>query len=189
MALWTKAKTCDKAGFESRLCQVQQSGKIGVNQRNLRLINDLRLRKITYEKINLFLQNEPNFRKSQVNVNALLTREYVQMDTWSIRKNEPKKNPNKAKTNPIRTQFKPKQTQFHPTLGLLKLVSTSQIAKSFLNILRPPCDIAGKMGLTMHKETRSISRAKTGNRAFFHIDKRGLEMYHNMIEFYCGTPF
>ncbi len=32
------------------------------NRRNLWLINDLRLRKITYEKINLFLQNEPNFR-------------------------------------------------------------------------------------------------------------------------------
>jgi hypothetical protein len=100
------------------------------NKRNPRLINDLRLRKLTYEKINLFLQNEPNFRKSQVNVSVLLTGEYVQMDTWSIRKNEPKTNPNEPKTNPIlankttiRTQFKPnlsrrslwrsrKQTQF-----------------------------------------------------------------------------
>ena len=43
------------------------------NQCNLRLINDLRLRKFTYEKIKLFLQNEPNFRKSQVNVSILLT--------------------------------------------------------------------------------------------------------------------
>ncbi len=88
------------------------------NLRNLWLTNDLGLRKITYEKIYLFLQNEPNFRKSQVNVSDLLIREYVQMDTWSIRKNEPKTNPNEPKTNPIldnktpeRTQFKPKQTQ------------------------------------------------------------------------------
>ena len=49
-------------------------------------------------KNKLFLQNEPNFRKSQMNVSALLIKEYVQMDTWSIRKNEPK-------TNPKRTQF------------------------------------------------------------------------------------
>ncbi len=72
-------------------------------------------------KNKLFMQNEPNFRKSQVNVTDLMTREYVQMDTWSIRKNEPKTNPIEPKTNPIlanktpeRTQFKPKQTQFDP---------------------------------------------------------------------------
>jgi hypothetical protein len=59
------------------------------------LINDLRLRKITYEKINLFLQNEPKFRKSQMNVIKVLTRDYEQMDTWSSGKNEPKTNPNK----------------------------------------------------------------------------------------------
>jgi hypothetical protein len=66
------------------------------NQRNLWLINDLRLRSLTYEIINLFLH-------------------------WSIRKNEPKTNPNEPKTNPIlanktpiRTQFKPKQTQSQP---------------------------------------------------------------------------
>ena len=79
-------------------------------------------------QINLFLQNEPNFTKSQVNVSGLLTREYVQMDTWSIRKNEPKTNPNEPKTNPIlvektplRTQFKantkPKRIQFKPNLS------------------------------------------------------------------------
>ena len=94
------------------------------NQRNLcprypRLINYLCLRKLTYEKIKLFLQNEPNFRKSQVSLSDYITREYEQMDTWSIRKNEPKTNPNEPKTNPIlanktpvRTQFKPKQSQF-----------------------------------------------------------------------------
>jgi hypothetical protein len=70
-------------------------------------------------QIHLFLQNEPNFRKIQINLTNLLKRNYEQMDTWSIRKNEPKTNPNEPKTNPIlanktskRTQFKPKQTQF-----------------------------------------------------------------------------
>jgi hypothetical protein len=89
------------------------------NLRNPWLINDLRLRKITYEIINLFLQNEPNFQKVKLNVNNVLIREYEQMDTWSIRKNEPKTNPIEPKTNPIlanktpiRTQTNPKQTQF-----------------------------------------------------------------------------
>jgi len=48
-------------------------------------------------QIHLFLQNEPNFRKSQVNVTVLLAREYVQMDTWSIGKNKAKQ----SQTNPI----------------------------------------------------------------------------------------
>jgi len=94
MALWMKAIICEKAGFKSRFCQVHQAGKIGVNQRNPRLIKDLRLRKFTYEKIKLFLQNEPNFQKVKSNVTTFITMNYDQMDTWSIRKNEPKTNPN-----------------------------------------------------------------------------------------------
>jgi len=43
------------------------------------------------------MQNEPNFRKSQVNVTFFITMNYDQMDTWSIRKNEPKTNPNEPK--------------------------------------------------------------------------------------------
>jgi hypothetical protein len=142
------------------------------------------------------MQNEPNFRKSQVNVTAFIIMNYVQLDTWSIRKNEPKTNPNEPKTNPIladktpiRTQFKPKQTQFHTNLEILKLVSTSRITKSFLNILRPPRVIVGKTGLIIRKVALSISRAKRGNRELFRIDKMYLEMYDNRIEFYCGMPF
>jgi hypothetical protein len=60
------------------------------------------------------MQNEPKFQKVKSNVNKVLTREYVHMDTWSIRKNEPKTNPILANKTTIRTQFKPKQTQFKP---------------------------------------------------------------------------
>ena len=74
-------------------------------------------------QIHLFLQNEPNFRKSQVNVTVLLAREYVQMDTWSIGKNKAKTNPKqtqfKANSKPIRTQFKPKQSQLIVSLSNL----------------------------------------------------------------------
>jgi hypothetical protein len=88
-------------------------------------------------QIKLFLQNEPKFRKVKLNVNKVLTSDYEQLDTWSIRKNEPKRTQNEpkfkkvkmnvtpiitvdyenksnwaiceneAKTNPIQTQFNP----------------------------------------------------------------------------------
>ena len=79
-----------------------------------RLINDLRSTKEFVRKNKLFLQNEPNFQKSQVNVTALLKREYVQLDTWSIRKNEPKTNPNEPKTNPILANKTTIRTQNEP---------------------------------------------------------------------------
>ena len=85
------------------------------NLRNLRLINDLRSTKDYVRKNKLFMQNEPNLRKSQMNVTTVITMNYEQMDTWSIRKTKPiqsqfKPNtkPIKAKTNPIQSQFKPK---------------------------------------------------------------------------------
>ncbi len=82
------------------------------------LIKDLRSTKDYVRKNKLFLQNEPKFRKVKLNVNKVITRDYDRMDTWSIRKNEPKTNPNEPKTNPIlaqkttqRTQTNPKQSQ------------------------------------------------------------------------------
>jgi hypothetical protein len=53
------------------------------------------------------MQNKPNFRKSQVNVTGLLTREYVHLDTWSSGKNKPN-------SNPIQTQF---QRQYMKNTG------------------------------------------------------------------------
>ena len=47
------------------------------------------------------MQNKANFRKSQMNVTDLITREYEEMDTWSRGKN-------KAKTKPIQTKYEPK---------------------------------------------------------------------------------
>jgi hypothetical protein len=72
------------------------------------------VRKISYEKIKLFLQNEPNFRKSQMNLSNYMTINYVQMDTWSIRKNEPKTNPNEPKTKPILANKTPIRTKTNP---------------------------------------------------------------------------
>jgi hypothetical protein len=85
------------------------------------MLYDLRSTKVYVRKNKLFLQNEPKSRKVKFNVNNVLTKDYDQMDTWSIRKNEPKTNPNEPKTNPNlaqkttqRTQTNPKQTQYKP---------------------------------------------------------------------------
>jgi hypothetical protein len=302
MALWVKASLCVKSSLlkqslprtPSRLTTNQrQSAKSAFKIRvNPWLINDLRLFKALYNcretftdvmsplQIRLFMQNKANFRKSQMNVNNVLTKDYDKMDTWSSGKTKPikanskpiKANPKPIKANkmPKQTQFKPnlsrrslwrrrnkakfkkakmnvtsiltvayenktpirapkkqsqiskrqkpmqtslpqgimketrfwvrtkqtqtnptcrgvasgedgfkpnlsrrslwrsrKQTQFQTNLGLLKLVSTSRMIKSYLNIVGSPCVIAGKTRLTIRKETFSISHAKTGNRVRF----------------------
>jgi hypothetical protein len=81
--------------------------------RNLLLIKDLRACKVLYNcretftdvmsalQIKLFLQNEPNFRKVKLNVNKGLTKDYEQMDTWSIRKKRTQTNPNEPKRTQI----------------------------------------------------------------------------------------
>ena len=79
------------------------------------LINDLHVCKKFYNcretitdvmsalQIHLFMQNKANFRKTQMNLTTLLTMEYEEMDTWSIRK-----------TKPIQSQSKPIQSQLKP---------------------------------------------------------------------------
>ncbi len=96
----------------------------GKNLRNLRLINDLRVCKLLYNcredsttiesslQNKLFMQNKANFQKVKFNVTNLLTREYVQMDTWSIRKTKPIQ----SQLKPIQSQLKPIQSQLKPIL-------------------------------------------------------------------------
>jgi len=45
---------------------------------------------------NLFMQNEPNFGKAQMNVNKVLTKDYENKPNWTLGENEPKTNPIKA---------------------------------------------------------------------------------------------
>ena len=63
----------------------------------------IRSTKVYVRKNNLFMQNKANFQKVKLNVNKVLTKDYDQMDTWSIRK-----------TKPIQSQFKANQTQLKP---------------------------------------------------------------------------
>ncbi len=88
-------------------------------------------------QIRLFMQNEPNFRKSQMNVNKVLTKDYVNKTLGEHGKNKAKTKPNKANllnaqmnVNKVLTKdyvnksswaiyenkanFNPKQTQSNP---------------------------------------------------------------------------
>ncbi len=60
------------------------------------------------------MQNKANFRKVKFNVSPVNTKDYDLMDTWSIRKNEPKTNPNEPKTNPIKANSKPIKANSKP---------------------------------------------------------------------------
>jgi hypothetical protein len=42
------------------------------------------------------MQNKPNFRKSQVNVNLYNTTDYENKSDWTLGENKPNSNPNKA---------------------------------------------------------------------------------------------
>jgi hypothetical protein len=91
------------------------------------------------------MQNEPNFPNDQMNVNKVLTKDYVNNSHWTLGENEPKTNPNepnfkKAKMNvtsyitkgyenkpPIRapkkqSQFSKRQKPMQPSLpkGIMK---------------------------------------------------------------------
>jgi hypothetical protein len=85
------------------------------NHRNPRY--EIRSTKVYVRKNNLFMQNEPKFRKVKFNVNDVLTADYDKMDTWSIRKNEPKTNPNEPNLSRRRLWRSRKQTQFHMILA------------------------------------------------------------------------
>ncbi len=85
----------------------------------------------------LFMQNKANFQKVKLNVNNVLTKDYDQLDTWSIRKNEPKTNPNEPKTNPIKANKMPKQTQYKPkqTQNKPKQTQTNPKQTQFLSTI------------------------------------------------------
>ncbi len=46
-------------------------------------------------QISSFMQNKPNFRKSQMNVYPYNTRDYENKSNWTIGQNKPNSNPNK----------------------------------------------------------------------------------------------
>ncbi len=127
------------------------------NPRNLRnpwLINDLRAYNALYNcretfttvmsalQINLFMQNKANFRKVKLNVNNVLTRDYEQMDTWSIGKTKPIQSQskpikaNKSQLKPIKCQNKANSNPIYPVVASGE-AGTNPISKAKNENYRP----------------------------------------------------
>ena len=66
------------------------------------------------------MQNKPNFRKTKMNLNSYLTKDY-----------ENERLADAAKTNPIQTQYKPNQSQYKPNSRKAKMNVTSILTKDY----------------------------------------------------------
>jgi len=49
----------------------------------------------TLYKSTVFMQNKPNFLKTKMNVNSLITMDYENISDWTLGQNKPNSNPNK----------------------------------------------------------------------------------------------
>ena len=104
------------------------------NQRNPRLINDLRSTKDYVRNYKLFMQNEPKFRKSQMNVTNLITKDYEKRTLGQL-----------GKTNPKRTQTNPKRTQNEPNSNPNKANFRISQNSSFLQLFLVKINMLMKM--------------------------------------------
>ena len=97
--------------FSSHLPLTSLSANTYLHKRHLYICRDTSTDVMSPLQIRPFMQNKAKFRKVKLNVTKVLTKNYVQMDTWSIGKKQ-------SQTNPIQTQYKPNsnpiQTQTNP---------------------------------------------------------------------------
>jgi hypothetical protein len=136
------------------------------NQCNPWLIKELRAYNALYNcretsttiesslQINLFMQNKANFRKVKFDVNRVLTKDYEQMDTWSIRKTKPIQSqlkPIQSQSKPIKANIMPKQTQSCPP----------SVWRNKPNAC-PPCRLAGLPAISVagQRQKKMLLRAK-----------------------------
>ncbi|MEE9370566.1 MAG: hypothetical protein V3W45_03745 [Sedimentisphaerales bacterium] len=70
---------------------------------------------------NYFMQNKPNFRKTEMNITSATTKDYENKYDWTLGENKPNQTQfqyqiceNKPKSNPISAQKRGQQTQFYP---------------------------------------------------------------------------
>ncbi|MEE9371189.1 MAG: hypothetical protein V3W45_06950 [Sedimentisphaerales bacterium] len=75
---------------------------------------------------NYYMQNKPNFQKSQMNVSIFSQKAYENISDWTLGENkpnqtqfQPKNEANKPKTNPISIPIMQKQTQSNPFLSAI----------------------------------------------------------------------
>jgi hypothetical protein len=83
----------------------------------------LHLSRNLYKSI-LFMQNKPNVKDAQINVNSYMKSKYEKLDTWLSGKNKPN-------SNPIQTQFKPNSNPIKPNLKRAKMNVSSFITTDY----------------------------------------------------------
>jgi hypothetical protein len=109
-------------------------------------------------QIKLFMQNKANFRKVKLNVNNVLTKDYEQMDTWSIGKKQSQTKPNKAKFKKAKMNVTPYITVAYgnkPPIGAPKKQSqTSKRQKPMQTLL--PQRIMKKTAILGYEKTNPI---------------------------------
>jgi len=66
----------------------------------LRAYKALHLSRTLYKSA-LFMQNKPNFRKSQMNLSIFIEMAYENKSNWTLGENKPNSNPIQTQTNPI----------------------------------------------------------------------------------------
>ncbi len=90
-------------------------------------------------QIRLFMQNKANFRKSQMNVNKVLTKDYEKRTLGEHGKNEPKTNPNEpnlSRRSLWRSRIKPKNMlpgSFTPALLFRSRILVSTLWQGISN--------------------------------------------------------
>ncbi len=55
----------------------------------------------TTKSLTYFMQIKANFRKAQMNVNSLITKDYRKNDAFAVQKNKPNSNPIQSQSKPI----------------------------------------------------------------------------------------
>jgi len=91
------------------------------------------------------MQNKPNFRKSQMNVNLYNTTDYENKSNWKLGENKPNTNPIQTQSKPIQSQLKPIKCQNKPNSKPIKAnfkrQTYSNMKPKFLNfLLKNPAD-------------------------------------------------
>ena len=104
----------------------------------------LHLSRVLY-KSPLYMQNKPNFRKSQMNVNLYNTTDYENKSNWKLGENKPNTNPIQTQSKPIQSQLKPIKCQNKPNSKPIKAnfkrQTYSNMKPKFLNfLLKNPAD-------------------------------------------------
>ncbi|MHC4173187.1 MAG: hypothetical protein ACYTBX_17345 [Planctomycetota bacterium] len=79
-------------------------------------------------QISSFMQNKANFRKSQVNVNLYITRNYENKSDWTLGENKPNTKPIQTQSNPIAESVKLMQSVY--LQRIMKEMTFSQFRKT-----------------------------------------------------------